>query len=297
MKFPKPLNLGDKVILLSTARKIDTTDLKTATQILQNWGLQVNLSEHIAKSYHQFCGTDAERLEDLQNAINDQECKAIICFRGGYGTVRILEGLDLSPIITSPKWICGYSDVTALHLMLHKNQLASAHTTMPVNFSTNTEESLNSFKNILFGNENKYVIPTHKLNIRGEASGILIGGNLSMLYSLSGTKYDVDTTNKILFLEDLDEYLYHIDRMMWNLRLGNKLTCIKGLIVGAMTDMNDNTIPFGKNAKEIIYEHVISLGIPVCFDFPAGHIDDNRTLVFGKECHLKVGNESVYFKQ
>jgi len=297
MIIPKTLEKGDKVTLLSTARKIDQADIQTTIEVLENWGLQVNLSENLTKAHHQFCGTDENRLSDLQTAINDTDCKAIICFRGGYGTVRILENIELAPLQNSPKWICGYSDVTALHLMLHKNNIASIHSTMPVNFANNTVEALLSFKNILFGIDNTYTIPANDLNVEGKATGILIGGNLSMLYSLSGTKYDVETTDKILFLEDLDEYLYHIDRMLWNLKLGNKLADIKGIIIGGMTDMNDNAIPFGKNALEIIHEHVSPLGIPVCFDFPAGHIDDNRALTFGKNCELEVGEVLVKFKQ
>ena len=171
------------------------------------------------------------------------------------------------------------------------------HSTMPVNFEMNTKESLDTFRKALFGEKYAIIAEAHSLNREGDASGDIIGGNLSMLYSLSGTKYDIDTIGKILFIEDLDEYLYHIDRMMWNLKLSGKLSNLAGLIVGGMTEMNDNDIPFGKQAIEIIKEAVQEYNYPICFNFPCGHIDDNRALILNKEAKLTVGRSSVIFEQ
>ena len=296
--LPNNLKKGDKISLISTARKIDVEKLAHTKEVLNKWGLTVVEGNNLRAESHQFCGTDKQRACDLQDAINDDSIKAIICFRGGYGTVRILDKVDFSNLIKNPKWICGYSDVTALHNYLHTVcNIASLHATMPVNFETNTPEALETFRKALFGKNNKITIGAHSLNRTGIASGKVVGGNLSMLYSLSGTKYDLDTAGKIMFIEDLDEYLYHIDRMMWNLKLSGKLDNLSGLIVGGMTAMNDNEIPFGKDAMEIIKEAVQEYNYPICFNFPCGHIDDNRTLILNKEANLIVSDSNVNFTQ
>ncbi len=290
LTVPPALKSGDKVALISTARKIDPDHLEGAVNQLKKWGLEAIEGESLRAEQNQFCGSDLQRAADLQWAINDPEIKAIICFRGGYGTVRILDKVDFTPLSIQPKWICGYSDVTALHNKLHGVcGLQSLHSTMPVNFGTNTPEALDSFKKALFGESYSIEIMGDQRNRIGNAEGQLVGGNLSMLYSLSGTKYDLDTTDKILFIEDLDEYLYHIDRIMWNLKLSGKLENLAGLVVGGMTDMHDNDTPFGKDAVEIILDAVKDYHFPVCFNFPCGHIDDNRTLILGKKVRLDVG--------
>ena len=296
--LPNNLKKGDKISLISTARKIDVEKLAHTKEVLNKWGLTVIEGKNLRAESKQFCGTDMQRTSDLQDAINDNSIKAIICFRGGYGTVRILESVDFSNLIKNPKWICGYSDVTALHNYLNSQcNIASMHSSMPVNFETNTKESLETFRKALFGEKYTIIAETHSLNREGDVSGKIIGGNLSMLYSLSGTKYDIDTRGKILFIEDLDEYLYHIDRMMWNLKLSSKLENLAGLVVGGMTDMTDNDIPFGKQAVEIIKEAVQEYKYPVCFNFPCGHIDDNRALILNKEAKLIVARSSVIFEQ
>jgi muramoyltetrapeptide carboxypeptidase len=297
MILPPNLQKGDTVALISTARKIDVSHLEFVLHLLNSWGLEVIQGKNLLSSFHQFAGTDEERANDLQYAINDSKCKAIFCFRGGYGTVRIIEKVDFSPLLTYPKWVVGYSDVTALHNTLNNMGLASLHATMPVNFNTNTPEALFTLKKALFGNPESYLIDTHPLNKFGEAKGELVGGNLSMLLSLSGTKYDLDTKGKILILEDLDEYLYHIDRMLWNLKLGGKLDHLKGLIIGGFTDMHDNKVPFGMDAYQIISETVKEYSFPVCFNFPFGHIDDNRALILGKDAKLLVNKDCVVFNQ
>lgn len=296
--LPNNLKKGDKIALISTARKIDVEKLIPVINVLKSWGLEVIEGKNLREESNQYCGTDEQRVHDLQDAINDKSIKAIICFRGGYGTIRILDRVDFTNLIENPKWICGYSDVTALHNYLNsKCNMASLHSTMPVNFETNTSEALETFRNALFGERNRINSTAHELNRNGEVNGKVVGGNLSMLYSLSGTVYDINTENKILFIEDLDEYLYHVDRMMWNLKLSGKLHNLAGLIVGGMTGMNDNDIPFGREATEIIKEAVQEYNYPVCFNFPCGHIEDNRTLILNKDAKLIVSDSKVIFEQ
>lgn len=297
MIIPPALKKGDTIALISTARKIDETDIDLVVQKVKEQGYNVKLGDNLFAVHHQFCGTDEQRTADLQSAIDNDEVKAILCFRGGYGTVRILDKVDFSRLLTNPKWIAGYSDVTALHNLLNSTGLASLHSTMPVNFKSNTDDALISLFAALRNEELTYLVETHKLNRKGTGKGLVVGGNLSMIYSLCGTRYDIDTNGCILFLEDLDEYLYHIDRMMQNLKLGGKLENLKGLIIGGMTDMNDNDTPFGQQANEIIYEAVSEYDFPICFGFPAGHIDDNRTIKLGLEASLSVDEDQVLFKQ
>lgn len=293
MTQPKSLQPNDKIAIISTARSIDIEKLNYAISVFNSWGLEVLESPNLRAVHHQFCGTDQQRTDDLQWALDNNEIKAIICFRGGYGTVRILDNIDYSNFIQNPKWIAGYSDVTALHNKISQFGIPSLHSTMPVNFKENSEAALASLKNALFGIEYSFECDYNTNNKLGTAKGKLIGGNLSMLYSLSGTKFDIDTEGKILFIEDLDEYLYHIDRIMWNLKLSGKLEILAGLIVGGMTDIHDNDTPFGSNVIEIILEAVKDYNFPVCFDFPAGHIDDNRTLILGKEHTLDVNKNGT----
>lgn len=290
MQKPAHLKKGDKVMIISTARKISEEEIRPAVEVLNKWGLIVVLGENLFKENHQFSGTTEQRTNDLQKALDDEMIKAVFCARGGYGTVKLVDALDFSKFTKYPKWIVGYSDVTVLHNHINQNyNIQTLHATMPINFPTNTNESLESLHKALFGEELNYDFAADQLNKNGLAEGILIGGNLSIIYSLTGTASQIDTKEKILFLEDLDEYLYHVDRMMTNLKRAGILKDIAGLIVGGMSDMNDNAIPYGKTAKEIILEVVKEYGYPLCFDFPAGHIDDNRTLVMGEKVKLTVG--------
>jgi muramoyltetrapeptide carboxypeptidase len=294
---PPFLVAGDSVALIATARKIELDQLQPAIDQLESWGLTVVLGKHLLAAHHQFAGTDEERVSDLHEALNNVHIKAVFCFRGGYGSVRLLDKLEVSSITSNLKWLVGYSDVTALHNVWHNVGIMSIHGTMPVNFSTNTKEALDSLKKTLFGAPNIYSVAPHALNRKGTANGVLVGGNLSMLLSLAGTIHDIDTTDKILVLEDLDEYLYHIDRMMWNLKLAGKLSSLAGLIVGGFTDMKDNTVPFGKTAYEILAEAVADYTYPVCFDFPFGHVHDNRALTMGKVAKLEITQDKVTFFQ
>lgn len=294
MEKPASLVKGDKIAIISTARKISKQELETAIQLFKSWGLEPVLGENLFKEDHQFAGTLEERISDLQKALDDDEIKAVVCARGGYGTVQLIDEINFSKFIKQPKWIVGYSDVTVLHNHINQNfNIATLHATMPINFNSNTKEALESLKEVLFGALPIYTSDTNKLNRIGKSNGVLVGGNLSIIYSLTGTPSQINTKGKILFLEDLDEYLYHIDRMMMNLKRSGMLKDLKGLIVGGMSDMKDNTVPFGKNAKQIIFEAVKDYKYPVCFDFPAGHINDNRTLMMGEEVEFSVSNQEV----
>ena len=295
--IPNKLNKGDKVAIVATARAISKEELSQAVDLFKSWGLGVIFGANLFKIENQFAGNDDERANDLQEMIDNNDVKAIFCARGGYGTARIVDKIDFSNLKNNPKWIVGYSDVTVLHSHLNKLGIASLHATMPINFKTNAKESLASLKNGLFGNENNILCGPHPFNKFGKVEAEIVGGNLSILYSLLGSNSDVDTDGKILFIEDLDEYMYHVDRMMINLKRNGKLKNLKALIIGGMSDMNDNTIPFGKTAEEIILEYIKEFDFPVCFNFPAGHLDDNRTLVFGKECTLEINENGVKLKQ
>lgn len=299
MITPKFLNTGDKIGIVAPARKIEKHEIDASIKVFESWGLKVELSKNIFKEDRQFAGTDEQRAEDLQYMLDNSEIKAVICARGGYGTIRLLPQLDFSKFLKNPKWIIGYSDVTALHAHLNHNLgVKSIHGIMPLNFPKDGTENkaITTLKNALFGKENIYKLEMHQFNKEGKVFGEILGGNLSVLYSISGTSYDIDPTGKILMLEDLDEYLYHIDRMMMNLKFGGKLHNLKGLIVGGMTDMNDNNIPFGKTAYEIINDAVKEYNYPVCYNFPIGHIKDNYALILGNTCELKITPKEVTFK-
>lgn len=295
---PSNLKKGDKIGIIAPARKIQMSEIAASIKVFERWGLEVVLGKNLFAQFRQFAGTDEQRADDLQNMMDNSEIKAIVCARGGYGTVKTLKLLDFSKFLLNPKWIVGYSDITALHAHLNQNlDVKSIHGTMPFNFPKDLSENkaVKSLKKSLFGENNIYEIENHEYNRTGKVTGELIGGNLSVLFSVSGTKYDIDTRGKILVLEDLDEYLYHIDRMMMNMKYGGKLENLKGLIVGGMTDMNDNQIPFGKTAYEIICDAVAEYNYPVCFNFPVGHIENNYTMVLGGVSELKVYEEEVVF--
>ncbi|MGZ4097731.1 MAG: S66 peptidase family protein [Bacteroidia bacterium] len=286
-KVPAYLKKGDLVVLIATARKRSQEMVQPAIDILHSWGMEVEIGQHVYKEHHQFAGTDEERAADLQWAMDHKTAKAILVTGGGYGTLRIIDKIKFKGIQKFPKWFIGYSDVTMIHSRLHALGLASVHGTMAFQFPKHNEATL-SLKQLLFGGKIKYDIPGSSLNRKGTVEGEIVGGNLSILYALSGSVDDLKTKNKILFLEDLDEQLYHIDRMMLQLKRSGKLKGLKALIVGGMTEMKDNAVPYGKTAEEIIHDAVKEYNYPVCFNFPAGHIEDNRALYFGKKTKLVV---------
>lgn len=291
MLQPEFLKKGDKIGIIAPARKVSMEEMLPAIEILNSWGLEVVLSKNLFCQENQFSGSDEQRAEDLQSMLNDSSIKAIISARGGYGTLRIIDNIDFSTFIQKPKWVIGYSDITVLHSHIHTLGIATIHATMPINFSKNTEAT-ESLRKRLFGEPITYNFESHPLNKNAENNieGEIIGGNLSLLYALAASNSEIDTKGKILFIEDLDEYLYHIDRMMLNLKRSGKLIHLKALVVGGMTDMKDNAIPFGKTAEEIILDAVKEYNYPVYFGFPAGHIDRNLALCFGKRVQLVMSD-------
>ena len=289
MVTPPALLYGDKVGLVATARKISIKELEEGLQLIKSWGLIPVIGKTIGASDHQYAGSDYERAEDFQEMLDNPEIKAIWCARGGYGSVRIIDQIDFYKFVKYPKWIVGYSDVTVFHNHLHKIGFKTIHATMPVSVPDNTAFAKATLKQSLFGELPTIQYETsHALNRQGSANGILVGGNLSMLYSMCGSNSALDTEGKILFIEDLDEYLYHIDRMVMNLKRNKMLDHLAGLIVGGMTKMHDNRIPFGKTAQEIVIDAIGECEYPVAFDFPAGHVDDNRALIIGATVMLEV---------
>ena len=290
MITPAYLQKGDTVAIVATARKNIDDNLKFATDLLTSWGLNVKVGSTIGLDLNQLAGTDEQRAKDFQDQMDNPNIKAIWCVRGGYGTVRMIDLLDFTKFKKSPKWVIGFSDVTVLHNHLNTMGFKSIHGIMPVS-SKATEEAKESFRKSIFGEKLSYKIDTHNMNRFGKATGTLVGGNLSILYSLLGSKSAIDCQNKILFLEDLDEYLYHIDRMMMNLKRCGCLENLKGIVVGAMTKMKDNDIPWGKDALEIIQDITKNYKIPVIYNFPAGHIQDNRTLILGNNVSIDANAE------
>jgi muramoyltetrapeptide carboxypeptidase len=227
--------------------------------------------------------------------INNRDIATILCLRGGYGTIRIINDLDFGILKTHPKWIVGFSDITILHNALSNNNIESIHGQMPINFTENIDSAKSLF-NALKGNGVNYTLKSDKLNKTGIADGILTGGNIAILCSLIGTDLDVNWDNKILFIEDVGEYLYRFDRLIHQLKLSGKLKKITGLIVGGLSSMKDNTPSFGQTAQEIIYNAVKEYNYPVCFNFPAGHISNNNPLIMGRMTHMEVDNNMVQVK-
>jgi muramoyltetrapeptide carboxypeptidase len=290
---PPFLKRGDKIAITCPAKKLPNP-MTDAIALLQSWGLEVVLGETVNASYHQFAGDDDLRAKDMQRFIDDDSIKAIIAARGGYGTVRMIDKVDFSCFAKNPKWLVGFSDITVLHAHLFTNFGAqSIHGQMPVNIPDASKHSLETLRRALFGEDLSYEFTSHTHNRSGEASGILIGGNLSLLISIAGSVSDLDYAGKILFIEDVGEYLYSIDRMVLNLKRAGKLEHLAGLIVGGFTELKDNDIPFGQTVPEIIMEAVKEYNYPVCFDFPAGHIPDNCSLVLGKKLNSSVNEQMV----
>jgi muramoyltetrapeptide carboxypeptidase len=289
MIIPPYLKKGDTIAIVATARKNIDDNLKPAISWLKNWGLEVVIGNTIGLDNNQLAGTDEQRAADFQTQLDNPNIKAIWCVRGGYGTVRMIDFLDFTKFKQSPKWIIGFSDVTVLHSHLNTMGYASIHGIMPVS-SKATEEAKESLRKALFGEHLEYTVPCDQMNRFGSAKGELVGGNLSILYSLLGSESAIDCHDKILFIEDLDEYLYHIDRMMMNLKRNGCLESLKGIIVGGMTKMHDNEIPWGKNVLEIIDDVTKKYNIPIIYNFPAGHMADNHALIMGKQVSIEVND-------
>lgn len=296
---PPYLKQGDTVAIVATARKVSREEMRPAIAFLTQHGLKVVEAPHLYHTDHQFAGTDEQRASDIQWAIDEPEVKAVLCARGGYGTIRTLDKVNFKSLIDHPKWISGFSDVTILLSHLAENVgVEGLHGPMAIQFTEPyyDEESSLRLVRTWMGKPEKISAQSDELNRAGKAEGTIVGGNLSMIYSAMGTPYEVNTRGRILFLEDLDEYLYHIDRIMMNLKTAGKLEHLKGLVIGSMTKMNDNAIPFGKEAKEIIYHAVSGKEFPVAFNFPCGHEKHNYPLIMGRKYELNVnetGSELV----
>lgn len=289
MILPSKLKKGDQVLIIAPARKVDISSLEASEKLLAEWGLISIRSKNLLSESGIFSGTDHERKQDLQWALDHQEAKAIWCYRGGYGSIQLVEELNPSNFLKYPKWIIGFSDITVLHcfsnIILNS---CSIHATMPINVKENSEESLLSLKKILFKYSMDYHWAFSNENIIGKCEGEIIGGNLAVLCSTLGTSYQPDFEGKILFIEDIDEYLYRIDRMLWQLKFAGVFHHIKGIIVGHFSNIKDNKIPFGKSLKQIILDKTQEFNFPVAFDFPSGHENDNWSLLFGKRVKFQV---------
>ena len=295
MLKPPFLKAGDRIRIVSPSGKVKEEKVVQGIELLKQAGYNVVVGKYVFNHHFQFAGTDEQRLSDLQQALDDPDCKAIICARGGYGAVRFVEQLDLSAFRENPKWLVGFSDITILHSLLLREGFCSIHGAMPGFYLQDgqTSESYTTLLKILQGESLNVEVPSHKFNRVGHVKRVLVGGNLSIVYSLLGTPYEPDTDGKILFIEDLSEYLYYLDRMMHSLKLSGKLKKMKGLVVGGFTEMKDNDSPFGQSALEIIRDAVEDFDFPVCFDFPAGHLDRNLPLVFGADYSLAVNDQNA----
>ena len=294
MIIPEFLKPNDRVVILSPSGKIEAQWVEGLKQVLEEYGLVVSVAEHTLCQAGRFAGTDEDRIADLQAAVNDPQVSAIFCSRGGYGLARIIDKIDFSPLKDDPKWVVGFSDITVLHNALSLVGVASIHGIMAKHITLRAE-GLDNLMAMLFGENVGYEVASHEMNKVGETSGQLIGGNLSVLYGLRGTPFDLDYEGKILFIEDLSERLYHVDRMIQNLRLGGVFKQIKGLVVGQFTDIDeDDSFPGG--VYGVISEAVKDCNIPVCFNFPAGHVDNNHPLMMGAQYSLKVTNEKTILK-
>jgi muramoyltetrapeptide carboxypeptidase len=301
MIIPPYLKQGDKVAIVSPAKVIRPHEIEFAVKELTNWGLMVELGSNTHTQWNRFAGTDSERLYDTQWALNNPEIRAVFFARGGYGSVRIIDQLDFTHFKNSPKWLIGFSDITVFHQHVFANfQTATCHGPMPLNFNNNDNNLIasNSLKSLLFGENICYQSPCHELNQLGEVEGILVGGNLSVLASLIGTNSQVNYHNKILFIEDLCEELYHLDRMLFQLKKANVFEQISGLIIGGFTEMTDVSGWFDtKHAYNIIKDHISNCDIPVAFGFSVGHIARNLALGSGLETRLKVAQSLTVVKQ
>jgi muramoyltetrapeptide carboxypeptidase len=290
MIYPPKLNPGDTVGIVAPARKISPEQLEASLKILESWGLQPVLSKNIFSTKHSYlAGSDNERREDFQSMIDDRRVKAIFCARGGYGSTRIIEDIDFSSLKTLPKWVVGFSDVTAFHLRLVSIGLASVHGTMPIFFNQeDSKDSVESVRRILFKGSCEVNMPPDELNRPGRGVGEVVGGNLSLIVDGLNTPSEPDTTNKILIVEEVDEYFYKLDRMFTQLRRTGKLKDLSGLLIGHMTDIKNSELSFGETVSQIVLHSVRDYHYPVAFSFPSGHRNPNIAWIHGATAILDV---------
>lgn len=301
IKVPQYLQKGDTIALVCPAGFMPVEKLSECIRVLnENWGFTTKVGTTIGRQYHYFSGTDEERIEDFQHMLDDDNVKAILCARGGYGLSRIIDKIDFTRFTENPKWIIGFSDVTILHSHIYRNyNISTLHGPMANAFNGDgfKNEFVHSLRYALEGRKIKYQAKQHEFNRKGEGIGELVGGNLALLAHLVGTHSDIKTKGRILFIEDVGEYLYNIDRMMYQLKRSNKLDKLAGLIVGGFNDIKDTENPFGQTAYEIIRDAVAEYDYPVCFDFPVSHGKENYALKIGVGYKLKVGKNKVMLEE
>jgi muramoyltetrapeptide carboxypeptidase len=290
MVNPPFLKRGDKIGIAAPGRKINTPDVEAACSIIKSWGIDVIVPAYLNSNAHAYlAGSDAERIHDLQQLLDDPEVRAIICARGGYGTTRILDKVNFSYLFDNPKWIAGFSDITALHLRLEKLGMHSIHSTMPVLFSRpESSPSVDSLRALLFGQKTNISAPPNEKNRYGHANGQVMGGNLSLIVDSIGTSSDPDLKGKILVLEEVDEYSYRIDRMLVHLKRAGKLDDLAGLVIGHMTDIKEPDLPFGETIEDLVLGNTLHRTYPVAFNFPIGHENPNLAWVHGSLMTLSV---------
>ena len=293
MNSISPLHTGSRIALAASARKITLDEIQFAIDWLNEKGFVPVYDERLFASDFIFAGNDNFRASVIQEYLNRDDIDAIWMARGGYGSIRIIDLLDFTEFAKYPKPIIGFSDVTVFHGKLQRLGFPSIHASMPYCFENKTTEARQSLFDVLSGKPLHYEFASHPLNRLGEAEGVMVGGNLSVLYGMLGSDSFPETDGKILFIEEVDEYIYHIDRMMRGLKRAGKLDNLKALVVGGLTDIHDNPDPFGQSVEEVIYEAVKDYDYPVCFGFPAGHFSDNRALVLGEKVTLSTFNSQL----
>lgn len=300
IKIPPYLKKGDLIGITCSSSKMELSAAEYAASVIESWGYRTHLGITVGTSFHNFSAPDELRLEELQDMLDHPDIKAIIFGRGGYGMICILDKLDFTRFCKHPKWLCGYSDITALHAHIHQRYgIASIHSLMCSGITGFSRDNayVNSLREALQGKRSRYECLPHVMNRTGKAKGQLVGGNLTLLTHLSGSSSQIKTKGKILVLEDVGEYRYHIDRMMYNLKRAGWLKGLAGLIVGSFTDARETDTPFGQTEYEIIRNMVEEYDFPVCYHFPVGHQDENFALKMGVEHELKVTDKTVTLRE
>jgi len=301
MIIPPYLKKGDTIGITCPAGYMEKEKAQTCITTLQQWGYEVMIGKTLGNnSKNYFSGTDEERLNELQAMLDDDRIKAILCGRGGYGVGRIIDKIDFKQFKRKPKWVIGFSDITVLHCHLNsKLKIASLHAPMAAAFNNDgfKNEYVLSLQKALTGKKISYQTTIHPFNKQGIAKGELVGGNLALLANVIGTPSDINTKNKILFIEDTGEYIYNVDRMFYQLKRSGKLENLSGLIIGGFTDTKDTTRPFGKTVYEVINDIVNEYNFPVSFNFPVSHEKENYTLKVGVNYQLEVGRKKVMLKE
>lgn len=293
MTMPPYLKTGDTIGVVCPSGAMPAENFQTCVNVLQEWGFKVRMGSTPGSQHHYFSGTDEQRLNDLQEMLDDASVNAILCARGGYGLSRIIDDIDFKRFEKDPKWIVGFSDITVLHAHIFKQyKIATLHAPMAAAFNDGqyNNEYVLSLKKALFGERADYIARPHDKNREGNAKGRLVGGNLAMVAHLVGSSSSFPTRNKILFLEDVGEYLYNIDRMMIQLKRAGMLDELAGMVFGGFTDLKDTTTPFGQDVYEILHHHVKDYDYPVCYDFPVSHEKENYALKIGARYKLSVGS-------